>query len=362
MSDDSSSIANDDSALSSDLQPDFQSGVTNAIGLIAGIATVGAVASALSDVFNVLSAPKDFIVPDLAANGSPSIGSSNASAGMYGSSSMVNSVSSSLDDDLIKNDIFPGTWEALDFVINKTLNMNWKTLNSDPGNPNILEAYRHAGRGFTQDGNTGQFGWSAAFISWVLIKSGFHGLLTMSPLSYGRYGNTVSFHAGPLTNVRKWDIFVFTSNVNISHVGFVKSYNPATRTLEIVGGNQAETVKVTNMPYSVGNPLFRTIHVRRNWKIPDDIKTSIFPRVIPVDQQELPQGPGYPLTVQPLPPIGASPAEIAAFEKKYPPVPTSSIASQFGKYTTSNRRPTIDEIAELTNDAIKKSSGPQKTR
>ena len=244
-------------------RPDFLSGVTNALGALAGLTAVSA---ALGEIFNTPVAPADFIVPDLANNGSSALGSLFTSGGMFGSSSMVNKVNPGADSSLSAPS---GTWAALDFVINKSLNgMDWKTKNTDPGNPNILEAYRFAGRGFTQDGGTGQYSWAAAYVTWVLVKSGFFGLRTMAPSAFSKYGNTVDFRAGPLNRARKWDIVVFTSNVNIQHVGFIKSYNPNTKILEIVGGDQAETVKVTQMPYSPTDQRFRTIHVRRNWTIP----------------------------------------------------------------------------------------------
>ena len=258
-------------------RPDFLSGVTNALGALAGLTAVSA---ALGEIFNTPVAPADFIVPDLANNGSSALGSLFTSGGMFGSSSMVNRVNPGADSSLSAPS---GTWAALDFVINKSLNgMDWKTKNTDPGNPNILEAYRFAGRGFTQDGGTGQYSWAAAYVTWVLVKSGFFGLRTMAPSAFSKYGNTVDFRAGPLNRARKWDIVVFTSNVNIQHVGFIKSYNPNTKILEIVGGDQAETVKVTQMPYSPTDQRFRTIHVRRNWTIPASEDYPLWQRPAPL--------------------------------------------------------------------------------
>jgi hypothetical protein len=250
-------------------QLDFIAGVTNATGIIAGLSAIGSIAESLSSIFTTLSAPSDFIIPDLAGNGSASLGAAGSSGATFGTGSIVNEVQPSLDTDMLNAGILPGSWESLDFVINKALNnMDWTTLNADPGNPNILEAYRFAGRGFTEDGGTGQFSWAAAFATWVLVKSGFTGLRTMAPSAFSQYGIPVRFH-GPreLEYVQKWDIVVFTSNVNIQHVGFIKSFNPDAHTMEIVGGDQADTVKITTMPYSAHNPLFRVTHVRRLWAV-----------------------------------------------------------------------------------------------
>jgi hypothetical protein len=39
--------------------------------------------------------------------------------------------------------------------------------------------------------------------------------------------------------------------------------------MEIVGGNQAGTVKITKIPFSVGDPRLRISTVRRKWVSPD---------------------------------------------------------------------------------------------
>lgn len=258
-------------------QPSFLEGVTNVLGLIAGVQAIGAATSALSDIITTPSAPQNFVVPDLANNGNNAFGFLAAGGGMFGTSSMVNRVPPHTDEALGGAGVTPGTWAAIDFMINKALGMDWQVRNADPGNPNILEAYRYAGRGFTQDGGTGQFSWAAAFATWVLVKAGFNGLRTMSSVPFERYGEVVNFHRGPLTNVRKWDIVVFTSNLNIRHVGFIKSYDPSRQIMEIVGGDQGDTVKITEMPFSVTNPQFRVTHVRRNWIVPDTEATSLRP-------------------------------------------------------------------------------------
>jgi hypothetical protein len=273
MAEDDSTLE-DSSVLTGSGQPSFLEGVTNALGLIGGLATIGASISQLTEIFNEPSAPADFIIPDLANNGSQSLGFLGASGGIFSTSQIVNVVEPRVDEELTQP---RGSWQALDFMINKALNsMDWQTKNTDPGNENILEAYRLAGRGFTRDGGTGQFSWSAAFATWILTKSGFAGLRTMSPLAFQRYANTVRFHAGPLSAVRKWDIFIFTSNLNIHHVGFVKGFDPRTGLLEIVGGDQADRVKVTEMPYSVSDQRFRVTHVRRNWIVPTEIDIPLW--------------------------------------------------------------------------------------
>lgn len=245
-------------------------GVTNALAQIGGIATAaGAAVESLEKLVNTLSAPSDFIVPDLANNGSTGFGFLAAAGGAGTTPTVIREVDATTPHDaVLEEGLQGGTWEALDFMINKTLNENWVTQNGSPGNPNIMEAYRLAGRAFTRDGGTGQYSWAAAYVTYILSKSGFTSLQTMAPSAYGRYGTPVDFRRGPIDKVRKWDVVVFTSDANIQHVGFVKNYDPDTGMFEIVGGDQAETVKVTQMPYSATDPRFRTIHVRRNWAVP----------------------------------------------------------------------------------------------
>jgi hypothetical protein len=272
-------------------QPNFLEGVTTALGLIGGIAAIGAAANQLSDVFNSNSASSGFPVPDLANNGSFRMGIQNAAGGMFGTGNMIGKVPPSPAGELADANIVSGGWEAINFNVNRSLGMDWQVKNADPGNPNILEAYRFAGRAFTRDGGTGQYSWAAAFATWVLVKSGMQGLRTMSPMAFRKYGTSVDFHAGPLNAVRKWDMFVFTSSANVQHVGFVQSFDRRTQTLKIVGGDQAERVKVTNMPYSVTNPLFRVTHVRRNWTVPAEYDVPLW---------ELSSSPSTP-TLRPTP-------------------------------------------------------------
>jgi hypothetical protein len=259
-------------------------GVTNSLAQVGGIAVAaGAAFVALEKLINTKSAPSNFIVPDLANNGSTGFGFRAAAGGAGTSATIIREVNSITPNDAVLDAGFQGgTWEALDFMINKTLNEDWTTQNGSPGNPNIIAAYRSAGRAFTRDGGSGQYSWAAAYVTYILSNSGMTSLQTMSPMAYCPYGNTVDFRRGPLFKVRKWDVVVFTSDVNIQHVGFIKSYNPTTKMFEIVGGDQAETVKVTQMPYSPTDPKFRTIHVRRNWTIPASEDYPLWQRPAPL--------------------------------------------------------------------------------
>jgi hypothetical protein len=183
----------------------------------------------------------------------------------------------------------------LNSIIEGTLSQDWKTRNSDPGNPLILEAYRLSGRNYTQDGQTGEYVWNAAFVSWVLSKSGLEYIQTMSPMGYAGYGSPVEI--GNFSKVRKNDIIIFNSAFGVAHIGFVREYDPRTNRVKILGGNQAGTVKLTELPANRGTPELYVSHIRRNWSIPADKNVPLYqpllrPRQQTSGPQPLPSGGG----------------------------------------------------------------------
>lgn len=171
----------------------------------------------------------------------------------------------------------------LEKTINKTLSQDWKTKNSEPGNPLILEAYAYSGKNYKRDGQTGEFVWNAAFVNWVLAKSGLDFVKTMSPMAYATYGNPVEF--GTFKKVRKYDIVVMSSAHGLGHIGFVWAYDNKTNLVTVLGGNQAGTVKLTKITLSRSDPALYMSHIRRNWVIPPD-------KDIPLFQTTLPTRPG----------------------------------------------------------------------
>jgi hypothetical protein len=252
-------------------------------------------------------------------------------------------------------------------MIEKSLTMDWKTLNADPGNPNIIEAYNISGRNYTRDGRADQYSWAVAYVNWILQKAGLPYIETMSPYGYTRYGTPVNFRT--MRGVRKYDIFIFTSILGVSHIGFIQSYDVNTGILKIVGGNQAGTVKVTDMPFSVTDPIFRVLHVKRNWAIPATIDTSVYSLGAgsqPTVNDVLPVPPASDVTVQPLPPAGATAAEIEEFNRRYPPVTTQDPRANVGPYTLSNARPTTQQLTDIATSSIDRATqsptGPVRTQ
>ena len=275
----------------------FVQGITNAVGAIGTLSGLGSVLSVLTDNQGFTNAPSDFPVPDLANNGNTGHGFIGAGA----ATTRVPRVSNQTPlEELLASGITPGTWEALDFVLTHALNnMDWRTKNADPGNENIVEAYSLAGRTFTRDGGTGELSWAGAFATWALAKSGFSAYATMASMNYTRYGNPIRFEDVGRRNVRKWDLVVFNSNFNIQHVGFIQDYDPSTRTAKILGGDQGDRLKITEMPISITDPVFRLIATRRNWNIPASIDKPLWE----LNGRGYDVLPFHPVTAESSPPV-----------------------------------------------------------
>ena len=236
----------------------------------------------LSDVVNhitLLAAPFQKLIPeDLKGIIDLGFGFKNATGGpaasgtflQYGSSQSPAAGTTSTDTTGYTN---------LENTLNKTLSQNWKTKNSEPGNPLILEAYAYSGKNYKKDGQTGEFVWNAAFVNWVLAKSGLDFIKTMSPMAYATYGNPIEF--GTFKKVRKYDIVVMSSAHGLGHIGFVWAYDNKTNLVTVLGGNQAGTVKLTKIPLSRSDPALYMSHIRRNWKIPADKDVPLFQTTLP---------------------------------------------------------------------------------
>jgi len=165
-------------------------------------------------------------------------------------------------------------YKRLDDVLTRTISQDWRAKNSKPGNPLILEAYAISGRNYDRDGTSGEYAWSAAYVNWVLNKSGLEYMKVMSPAAYAGYGSPVDF--GTFKKVRKNDLIIMTSVHGIGHIGFVRAYDPKTNLVTVLGGNQSGMVKLTKIELSRSNPNLYISHIRRNWEIPSDKDVPLF--------------------------------------------------------------------------------------
>jgi hypothetical protein len=331
----------------------FISGLSNGFERLITAATLAGIAVELfEDVVGLLGFPDDFPIPDLAGNGDLGFGGSGT-GGLGNSASTIRYGTNRSPDQEISQGNIPVGWKSLDFMIKKSLTMDWQTLNADPGNPNIIEAYKISGRNYTKDGRQEQYSWAVAYVNWILQKAGLPYIETMSPYGYTKYGSPVNFRT--MRDVRKYDIFIFTSILGVSHAGFIQSLDVDAGILKIIGGNQAGKVKVTDMPFSVTDPTFRVLHVKRNWSIPTDVDTSIYSLgrgSTPAVTDVLPVPPPSNITVQPLLPVGATAEEAEEFNRRYPPVSTSDPRAQVGPYTLSNARPTTQQLTDIASSSI----------
>lgn len=81
--------------------------------------------------------------------------------------------------------------------------------------------------------------WCAYFVNYVLLKTGVKGTGSGLARSFMKYGRDVSYR-DPLYG----DIAVFSRGRDITkgHVGFVTSYDEELREIELLGGNQKNSV------------------------------------------------------------------------------------------------------------------------
>ena len=160
-----------------------------------------------------------------------------------------------------------GQFIDLENKLNAALKQNWKENGS---NPFILDAYKVCGLVRNND----KLPWCSAFMSYILYYSGFSSLKSLSSQAYRSYGQEVDWRTWK--NVRRNDIVVFRSRTrNGGHVGFARGYDPATNRVEVLGGNQRDTVKLSRI--TVRGNLYVT-NIRRGWQVPEKFDVPLFSR------------------------------------------------------------------------------------
>jgi len=140
-----------------------------------------------------------------------------------------------------------------------------------PGNPKILTCYNACGFGSLKDDQTA---WCAGFAGWALKTNCLPSLVTLSSQAYRGYGTSI-----PITDPSLWrwnDLVVFKSHTNPAqgHVGFYRGYDPTTRRIRILGGNQGNTLKLSNFLFDDGKTLF-VAYIGRNWTVSPEFDKPI---------------------------------------------------------------------------------------
>lgn len=224
----------------------------------------------------------------------PGIGDASAIGGVNANGQAVALASPVLTDPLLDFSA-DSTYQNIDQLLGTSLTQNWQTTNSRPGNPLIIEAYAISGRTYDRDGATAQYNWNAAFANWILSRAGVQHPISMSPVSYRNYGQSVEF--GTFSQVRKNDIIVFVSANNRALVGFVRGYNRQTNQIRVIGGNLDGVVKEIDIPFSRTDPSLRVTNVRRNWTIPESENVPLFEFTLPGRPGQQTSGPAqFPTT------------------------------------------------------------------
>ncbi len=156
-------------------------------------------------------------------------------------------------------------WGKLESVLTQELakasSGHWKELRSNY-NPDSI--------GLCQSlcGMSAGIPWCACFVSWVLVKAGINGLKTASSQKYRNYG----FEIGTTSwaNVRKNDIVVVSYGGGRGHVGFYRGFDPQTRRVNILGGNQGDNLNIKSFGTS------RITSIKRNWRVPTEFDTPLY--------------------------------------------------------------------------------------
>jgi len=163
-------------------------------------------------------------------------------------------------------------FEILEKNLQKALASDWRVNGK---NKNILDAFVLSGYDYSKDGYKAEYNWNVAFVNYILSKSGIRYLRTCQVTPYENYGTSIPFSR--FDKVRKNDILVFKTIDFKQVLGFVQSYDPATRTCSAIVGNANRDVRlVKNIPVSGTNPKLRLVSVRRNWDIPEKLDKPLY--------------------------------------------------------------------------------------
>jgi hypothetical protein len=231
------------------------------------------------------------------------------------------------------------SYEQLAATLIEFQKLDWAEKGSPP-NPNIKLCYENAGRGnYEKDGPEVQYAWQAAFVSFALKIAGLENIRTMSSAPYAEYGRPVEWR--DLGKIRKYDIAVFRDRFGAGgHVGFVWALNANSYEIEILGGNQGNTYKVSKFPIDGYDISLQ--HVRRNWEIPPRYDIS-YPNAQTATE------------IRPAEPVFRTPGAGSTFNAGG--TPSAVATSSSGNYTGQNGRldpSTLTNIGgphKLRNDA-----------
>ena len=156
-------------------------------------------------------------------------------------------------------------WGKLEAVLNQELakasSGHWRELSSNynPDSIGLCQSLCGHGAGVP---------WCACFVSWALVKAGINGLKTASSQKYRGFGFEIG--TNNWANVRKNDIVVVTYGGGRGHVGFYRGFDPKTRRVNILGGNQGDNLNIKSFGTS------RITSIKRNWRIPADFDTPLY--------------------------------------------------------------------------------------
>lgn len=145
-----------------------------------------------------------------------------------------------------------------------------KELPGDPDNPKIIKYWLDAGLGNASGGND-EVPWCAAFVGAMLGRSGQTGSLKANARSYEAWGASIT---SPVLGC----VVVFSRPPTAwqGHVAFYLGTDRARRTVQVIGGNQSDSVSISSfsMDRVVAYRWPASLLIRPEWVGPLPVASS----------------------------------------------------------------------------------------
>jgi len=151
---------------------------------------------------------------------------------------------------------------TLDQVLWESKSGSWKETGT---NPKIINCYKSVGFKL----NTDNTAWCAGFAGWILKMSCLPAIKTLSSTAYKGYGTPVDIRKPETWRLN--DIVVFVRPGG-GHIGFFRGYNPATKALRILGGNQSDNLTESTFG---GEWPSRLVYMARSWEVPPEYNVAV---------------------------------------------------------------------------------------
>ena len=165
-------------------------------------------------------------------------------------------------DNLSSTEKFLKLSRTLDQLLYEAGAGKWKENGS---NPKIINCYKSVGFNINGDDTA----WCAGFAGWVLKMCCLPSLKTLSVYPYQKYGTPVDIRKPETWRLNDVVVFVRPGG---GHIGFFRGYNPKTKALRILGGNQSDNLTESTFG---GEWPSRVVHIARTWEVPQEYNVEV---------------------------------------------------------------------------------------